>query len=123
MKQFAAFLELEGLQELKIALTGTPASQLVNLIAEGIHWAGEATPSHFVTLTPTPSKWQVPASVALPSKRACCFTITIVLASKKEEESSTTDIANPNRPYWDNCGPHRELNISSGTTQVPSNPM
>ena len=46
LKRYAACLEQEGLQELEMALMGTPVSQLVDLVAAGGHGANEsASPS------------------------------------------------------------------------------
>ena len=73
-----------GLQEIKMALIGTPTHQLVDLITEGVHWAGEATPSPSVTLTPAPSKHLAPASVVLSSERAYHFTTNMAPVSQKE---------------------------------------
>ena len=44
LKRYAACLELEGIQELEFALSGTPMSQLVDLVTAGVHRADESAP-------------------------------------------------------------------------------
>ena len=44
MKQYAAHLEQEGLQELELTIVGTPASKLVDLVSAGVKGAGGPGP-------------------------------------------------------------------------------
>ena len=44
LKCYAAHLEQEGLWELELAMAGTPASWLVDLMTAGVHNASESAP-------------------------------------------------------------------------------
>ena len=44
LKHYAVHLEQEGLQELELAMGGTPASQLVDMVSAGVNEAGGLAP-------------------------------------------------------------------------------
>ena len=54
LKSYAASLEWEGIQKLELAMVGTPASQVVDLMSTSIHEAGKIAP---------PSSWAPSPSV------------------------------------------------------------
>ena len=47
---YVAYLEWGGLQELKVAMVGTPVSQLVDLMSARVHKAGELAPASYGAL-------------------------------------------------------------------------
>ena len=57
MKHYTAHLECEGLQELDLAIVGTPATWIVDLISAGVHEAGRSAPPSPSALSPTVEGW------------------------------------------------------------------
>ena len=55
----------EGLQELELAMLGTPASWLVDLMSAKVHKAGESAPPSSRAPSPNVESWQAPTATTL----------------------------------------------------------
>ena len=69
MKQYASHLEQEGLQELKLAMIGTPGSQLTDLVSARVHEAGRSAPSLSASSSAVEG-WWAPSPLGPIPKRA-----------------------------------------------------
>ena len=86
LKWYAALLGVRGTSGAWDGRGRYPAHQALDLIIEGSHRAGEATPSPSRTLAPTSWKQWALTGVNLFAKRAHHSPTTMVLAFPEEEE-------------------------------------
>ena len=104
LKRYAAHQEQKGLQELELAMVGTPRSWLVDLMSAGVHKAGEPDP---LSGAPSPSVegWWAPSLLEQAPKRACYAPTTITSVAPKEEKVTLQEVPLPSGPSDVIAGP------------------
>ena len=112
-KRYAAYLELEGLQELGLALVGTPTSQLVDLIAARVHGANESIPPPCRASSPRVEGKQAPSPSKQAPKRAHHTPTTTTSVASKEDEATLQEAPLPS-------GPYESITGSSGSSMLPT---
>ena len=84
-KCYASCLDWEGLQELELAILGTPASKIVELLSVRVHRACESAPPSAGAPSTSVEGWQAPSHLGQAPKKACYTSTTTTLVAPKEE--------------------------------------
>ena len=120
LKRYAACLEWEGLQELELAMVGTPASQLVDLLCAGVNEASESAPPSSRDPSPSMEGWWGPSPLRQALKRANYAPTTAMSVVLKEEGGDIAGGTSSFRPLWGHCWLLRNLHPPDGTAEGTS---
>ena len=93
LKCYAVCLEWKGIQELELAMVGTPASWLVDIMSAGVHKAGELAPPSPQAPSPSVEGWKCPFPLGSAPKRAHHPPTPTTSVASKEEEKVTVQEA------------------------------
>ena len=85
LKCYASHLEQEGLQELKLAMVGNPASWLVDLMTARVHKTSKSAPLSSGASFPHLEGQQAPSPSGPALKKAPHTPITTILLAPKRE--------------------------------------
>ena len=121
LKCYVAHLEREGLQELKLAMVGTPASQSVDLISARVHKAGKLAPPSSGAPSPSVESWQAPSPLG-PAPESLMHLHHYNVSGPKGGGGDSTGGVPSHESLCGHWWPLRKLSASGGTTGGPSIP-
>ena len=98
MKRAAAHLEQEGLQEMEMALMGTPVKQLVDLMEARVHKAEKLTPPSSGAPSPSMERCWVPTPSQQAPKRTHHSPSNTTLVTSKEDNPTLQVAPLPSGP-------------------------